>query len=68
MYDSQDTEISSEKKVKKFREETNDGIDQNIFRPRPTKKPVKNKKLQKQLDDTEFQVELKADKKKRRKK
>jgi len=51
-------EMSSEKKVRNFREETDDGVDQNLFRPRPTKKP----NIQQQLDDTEFQIELKRKK------
>ncbi|WP_374077374.1 hypothetical protein [Bdellovibrio bacteriovorus] len=65
MYDS---DMSSEKKVQQFKEETDDGIDQNIFKPRPTKKKprVQDQELQQQLDDTEFQLELKSDKKKRR--
>lgn len=67
MYES---EMSSEKQVPTFREQTDDGIDQNLFKPRPTKKPRKKKVddtyLQQQLDDTEFSVELKSDKKKKK--
>lgn len=68
MYDNKDTEISSEKKVKSFKEETEDGVDQQIFKSRPTKRPprVKDQQLQQQLDDTEFQLELKSEKKKKR--
>ncbi|WII70616.1 hypothetical protein QJS83_09115 [Bdellovibrio sp. 22V] len=66
MYDDQD-EMSSERKVRQFKEQTDDGVDQNLFKPRPTKKPrVNQQQLQQQLDDTEFQIELKSNKKKRR--
>ncbi|WP_291515619.1 hypothetical protein [Bdellovibrio sp. ArHS] len=64
-----ESELSSEKQVPTFREQTDDGIDQNLFKPRPTKKPRKkpvDTQLQQQLDDAEFQIELKADKKKKR--
>jgi hypothetical protein len=69
---NQNEEMSSEKKVRGFREETNDGVDQNLFKPQPTKPPKKPKKrindadLQRQLDETEFKVELKGKKKKKR--
>lgn len=62
MYRRDDQELSSSTKVRQFKEQTNDGVDQQIFKPRPTKrKPrVKDKQLQDQLNDTEFQIELKS--------
>lgn len=64
-----ETEVSSQKKVNEFREETQDGVDQKVFKPQPTKKPrFEQDELQRQLDETEFQVDLKADKKKKRSK
>lgn len=61
MYDQRDTTLSSEKKVRQFREDTSDGVDQGAFKPRPTKKKKKleDDYLQQQLDATEFEVELK---------
>ncbi|WP_374034735.1 hypothetical protein ACES2I_02185 [Bdellovibrio bacteriovorus] len=67
MYEESD--LSSEKKVRRFKEQTSDGVDQNLFKPRPTqpkKRPRVDDELQQQLDDTEFQIELKSNKKKRR--
>lgn len=62
-----ETDLSSEKKVKSFREDTNDGVDQHIFKPEPTVKPKAfDSELQKQLDNTEFQVELKSKKRRKR--
>jgi hypothetical protein len=60
-----DDSLSSEKKLREFREATDDGIDQQIFKPRPTKKPKKKRPvdLQKQLDNTEFQIELRSKRK-----
>lgn len=59
--------LSSEKKVNQFRETTEDGVDQNLFKPQPTKKPkIVDPQLQKQLDETEFDVELKTNKKKKK--
>lgn len=67
MYDRSDN-ISSEK-TRRFKEETDDGVDQNLFRPQPTKKPkVSDEELRRQLDQTEFEVELKSNKKKKRRK
>lgn len=67
MYDQRDTTLSSEKKVRQFREDTSDGVDQRVFKARPTTKTKKKKKieddyLQQQLDATEFEVELKQKK------
>lgn len=60
--------LSSEK-VRQFREETDDGVDQNLFRPQPTRKPkINDQELRRQLDETEFNVELKSNKKKKRRK
>ncbi|KYG67101.1 hypothetical protein AZI86_08805 [Bdellovibrio bacteriovorus] len=67
MYDRSDSMTSE--KVRDFREETEDGVDQNLFKPKPTpKKRINDKQLQQQLDQTEFQVELRSNKKKKRKK
>ena len=67
MYNS---DLGSEKKVDQFREDTADGVEQDIFKARPTQKPVpkarpKDKKLQQQLDQTEFDIELKSKKKRK---
>jgi hypothetical protein len=60
---------------KGFQEETNDGVNQELFQVKPTAPPPpkpnpadQKKKLQKELDNTEFQIELKSSKprKKRR--
>lgn len=77
-----------------FQEETNDGVDQNLFRrpepPKPVAPPIqmepehikpsappvapppvptiqRQKKMQQELDQTEFQIELKTTKKKKKK-
>lgn len=58
-----------------FREETNDGVDQELFRRPPPPPPVpkeltteqQRKKLQKELNQTEFQIELKRTKTKKKK-
>lgn len=61
MYD--DNDLSSEKKVKIFREDVDDGVDQHIFKPEPTKRPrVKDS----QIETDDFQVELKSKKKRRK--
>lgn len=68
MHKESDTELSSEQKVKKFREQTDDGVDQTIFKPTPTKRPkTVDDELQRQMDDAEMQIELKQDKKKKKK-
>lgn len=60
MYDRSDTEMSTSQ-TRKFREATEDGIDQKQFKPRPTKKkkPKPEVNIQNELDKTEFEVELK---------
>lgn len=58
----------SSEKVRDFREETADGVDQNLFRPQPTRKKISDQELRRQLDETEFNVELKSNKKKKRRK
>jgi hypothetical protein len=65
LYYQRDEELSSSTKVRQFKEQTNDGVDQQIFKPRPTKRKarVKDKQLQQQLNDAEFQIELKSKKK-----
>ena len=65
MHLHEDTTLSSDKKVQKFHDDTNDGVDQSQFRPKPTRRKVDQQKLQQQLDDAEFSVELKAQKKKK---
>ncbi len=57
---SNDSELSSEKKLTHFREETNDGVNQGLFKAQPTKKiKAVDEDLQKQMDSTEIQIELK---------
>ncbi|WP_413559714.1 hypothetical protein [Bdellovibrio sp. HCB209] len=60
MYDRSDTTISTPS-TRKFREDTNDGVDQKQFKARPTKKKKQPKQIniQEELDKTEFEVELK---------
>ncbi len=57
------------REVHGFQEDTNDGVDQNLFKLKPAasdkKAPSKNQ-LQKQLDQTEFDIELKSKKKKKK--
>lgn len=72
MYLHPDVDLSSDKKVNKFREETSDGVDQTIFQAKPTQrpKPTQNtvdEELQKQMDAAEIQIELKQDKRKKKK-
>lgn len=63
----------------RFKEETNDGVNQDLFRPPPPPEPppeVKTpsktkaedpkKKLQKELEQTEFQIELKRPKRRKK--
>lgn len=68
MYEESD--LSSERKVRKFRALTEDGVDQNLFKTEPPKRSkqpqVDEEELQRQLDETEFDVELKSKKKRRR--
>lgn len=75
MYDSEPS-LSTGSKLNKFREDTSDGVDQRIFRNRalsPKPKPIKRKaaptddSLQQQLDDTEMQIELKSNKRRKKK-
>lgn len=66
-----DSDLSSEKKVKSFREDTNDGVDQQIFKPQPVAPiaPVTPEVRQvEQLDNTDFQIELKSKKRKKKRK
>jgi hypothetical protein len=73
MYDSDPT-LSTGTKVNKFQEDTNDGVDQRIFRrkalspkpkPKPKATPADDDAIQQQLDDTEMQIELKSNKRKK---
>jgi hypothetical protein len=60
-----ESEISSEKKISAFQEETKDGVDQTIFKPQPTKKAkAVDQELQNQMDNAELQIELKQRKQK----
>lgn len=58
--------------IQRFQEETNDEIDQNLFKapkpapPPPPPQPDARKQLQKELDQTEMEIVLKAKKKKAR--
>ena len=63
-----DANSLSDSEVKKFKEDTKDGVDQKIFKPQPTKKPKPPPRVAPPSDD--FTVELKgpAKKKKVRKK
>jgi hypothetical protein len=61
MYKPEDTSISSEKKVKKFKEDTNDGVAQEAFKARPTKPPPKKKVAPQEMQD--FPIQLKKTKK-----
>lgn len=65
-----DDNSSNQQEVKSFRESTDDGVDQNLFRKKqPVKKTppkVNRKRLQQQLDETEFKIQLKQDKKKKK--
>nr|BFD65536.1 hypothetical protein HAGR004_05580 [Bdellovibrio sp. HAGR004] len=65
----EESELSSQQKVRRFQEQLDDGVDQNLFKPRPTKpkkrKRVNQDQLQQELDNTEFQIELKSNKKQR---
>jgi hypothetical protein len=62
MYKPEDTSISSEKKVKKFKEDTNDGVSQEAFKARPTKAP--KKKVVPPQETQDFPMQLKKTKKK----
>lgn len=63
----EESEMSSHRKVEKFKEEIGDGVDQQVFKPQPTSKPkVIDQQLQQQLDNAEFEVELRSNKKKKR--
>lgn len=64
MYYYEDEEISSDRTVPQFKEDTNDGVDQKLFKP---KKPKSNKSLEQQNGSSDFNVELKSKKKKRKK-
>lgn len=70
--------ISTDRKVEKFREDTSDGVDQRMFRPTPTPPPpkpvvkarkatVSERQVRDQMDDVEMQIELKSNKKRRKK-
>jgi hypothetical protein len=64
--------LSTDKKVDRFQEDTNDGVDQRIFKPTPTAVPkaVKpaptDQELKDQMDDAETKIELRSNKKKKR--
>ena len=69
--------ISTDKKVEKFKEDTNDGVDQRIFKATPTVAPRRPpvakpvvapppEEIQNQMDDVEMKIELRSNKKKRK--
>jgi hypothetical protein len=64
--------IRSEKKVEQFKEDTNDGVDQKMFRPNPTQPAPQKKKVEGQeqindkMKDVDMSIELKKNKKKKR--
>ncbi len=71
-YSNENIPTRTTKKVNKFEEDTNDGVDQRMFKPTPTpapqpqpkKKPqVSGEKLQEKMDDVEMEIELKRNKK-----
>ena len=62
MYAPSDTSISSEKKVKKFKEDTDDGVAQEAFKARPTKAP--KKKVIAPQETQDFPMQLKKKKRK----
>lgn len=75
----EESKISTDRKTEKFQEDTQDGVDQQIFRPQPTPVPKppppppkkkryspSQKDLQNKMDDVEMSIELKSKKKKRR--
>ncbi len=62
-----ESELSSEKKVRRFKEQVSDGVDQSIFRARPTKRKVRPRVPPKErYDGDDFRIELKSDGKKKR--
>jgi hypothetical protein len=60
MYAPVDNSLSSEKKVKKFQEDTDDGVSQEVFKAKPTKAPPKKVAPQESRD---FPMQLKKKKK-----
>lgn len=56
MHDRSDTQLSSEKKVQQFREDTDDGVAQEEFKARPTKPP---KKKVRPAETGDFPLQLK---------
>jgi hypothetical protein len=62
---------SHQEDAERFEEEINDGVNQNLFSPTTAgemakEKAEEKKKLQNEMDQTEFQIELKSAKKKRK--
>lgn len=54
--------------VDRFKEEVSDGVNQELFQPPPPPSRQKSKKtIQDELDKTEMQIELKTDKKRKKK-
>ncbi len=69
--------LSTDKKVDTFKEDTNDGVDQRIFRATPTALPTqkpkenrsfspKSEDLKEKMDDVEMKIELRSSKKKKK--
>ncbi len=73
---NEESRISTDKKVEKFREDTNDGVDQRMFKATPTAparkvitKPAHtapDESLREKMDDAEFKIQLRSNKKKRK--
>ena len=70
--------LITEKKVETFREDTNDGVDQRIFKATPTaperRAPVAKpayapppEEIKEKMDDVEMKIELRSSKKKKKK-
>ncbi len=64
MYSTPRPDVNGEKKLNQFHEDTNDGVDQRLFKkPAAPVRPAKPQvPLQQQLDDTEMKIELKSNK------
>lgn len=62
----QESDLSSEKKVRRFKEQTDDGVDQNLFKARPTKRKTRPRVEPETQYNDDFEVELKSDRKKKK--
>lgn len=75
---SETSRLSTDKKVETFKEDTNDGVDQRIFKATPTTPPRQApiakpvyapapEELKEKMDDVEMKIELRSNKKKKKK-